>query len=82
MYKSIGSHFQDNRTFIAICSETKNRSNIKIPQSTMEGASGFHPQSLKNVTCLLGLGDGPHSCTKGTTRNDTRHDIGFTKHRL
>ena len=32
--------------------------------------------------CLLGLGDGPHPCTEGTTQHDTRHDIGFSEHRL
>ena len=48
MYKSVGSHFQDNRTLLSLVKLKIDR--IKKTQSTVEGASGFHPQSLENVT--------------------------------
>ena len=48
MYKSIGSHFQDNRTLLSLVKLKIDR--IKKIQSTVEGASGFHPKSLENLT--------------------------------
>ena len=49
MYKSVGSLFQDNRTLLSLV-KLKIDGIKKKTQSTVEGASGFHPQSLENVT--------------------------------
>ena len=49
MYKSIGSHFQDKRTLLSLVKLKIDRIKKKL-QSTVEGASGFHPRSLENVT--------------------------------
>ena len=48
MYKSIGAHFQDNRTLLSVVK--LKIGGIKNNQSTVDGASGFHPQSLEKVT--------------------------------
>lgn len=48
MYKSVGSLFQDNRNLLSLVKLKIDR--IKKTQSTVEGALGFHPQSLENVT--------------------------------
>lgn len=85
MYKSIGSHFQDNRTLLSL---------VKLKIDRIKKTSKYcwrcfrfsSAESWKRYLtfyhCLLGLGDGPHPCTEGTTQHDTRHDIGFSGHRL
>lgn len=77
MYKSVGSLFQDNRNLLSLVKLKIDR--IKKSQSTVEGASGFHPQSLENVTwhfiiVYLALEMGLTPFPEGTTQHDTRHD--------